>query len=99
MRDTLGQEERYFVANTMSTPMLVNDWKDPHRTMLAIIGPEKPIDDTEAQEVYRFVTEKGGKVIVAADNTNANKLANMFGVTFFNDPLMDENSTGNSRSD
>jgi len=90
MRETLDQEERYFVANTMSTPMLVNDWKDPHRTMLAIIGPEKPIDETEAQEVYKFVTEKGGKVIVAADNTNANKLASMFGVTFFNDPLMDE---------
>jgi len=90
MRDTFENGESYFVANTMSTPMLVNDWKDPHRTLLAIIGPEKPIDDTEADEIYRFVTEKGGKVIVAADNTNANKLANMFGVTFFNAPLLDE---------
>ena len=26
----------YTVANTMSTPMLVNDWKDPHRTLLVI---------------------------------------------------------------
>ena len=90
MRDTLSEEERYFVANTMSTPMLVNDWKDPHRTLLAIIGPEKPIDDTEADEIYKFVTERGGKVIVAADNTNANRLANKFGVTFFNDPMLDE---------
>ena len=90
MRDTFDEEEGYYVANTMSTPMLVNDWKDPHRTLLAIVGPEKPIDDTEAEEIYRFVTEKGGKVIVAADNTNANRLAGMFGVTFFNSPLMDE---------
>jgi len=90
MRGTLSEEELYFVANTMSTPMLVNDWKDPHRTLLAIIGPEKPIDDTEADEIYKFVTERGGKVIVAADNTNANRLASKFGVTFFNDPMLDE---------
>ncbi|MBI88066.1 MAG: hypothetical protein CMB67_03445, partial [Euryarchaeota archaeon] len=75
MRDSLVDEE-YLVANTMSTPMLVNDWKDPHRSLLAIIGPEKPIDETEADEVFKFVTEKGGKVIVASDNTNANRLAN-----------------------
>ena len=49
MRDTFDEEEGYYVANTMSTPMLVNDWKDPHRTLLAIVGPEKPIDDTEAE--------------------------------------------------
>jgi len=90
MRDSMGDDENYFVANTMSTPMLVNDWKDPHRTLLAIIGPEKPIDDTEADEIFKFVTEKGGKVIVAADNTNANRLANKFGVTYFNAPLFDE---------
>ena len=90
MRDSFEDEEGYFVANTMSTPMLVNDWKDPHRTLLAVIAPEKPIDETEADEIYRFVTEKGGKVIVAADNTNANKLAGMFGVTYFDDPLRDE---------
>ena len=24
----------YTIANTMSTPMLVNDWKEPHRTLL-----------------------------------------------------------------
>jgi len=99
MRESLSGEcegqsnsdcEFYFVANTMSTPMLVNDWKDPHRTLLAIIGPEKPIDETEAQEIHKFVTEMGGKVIVASDNTNANLLAKKFGVTFFDKPLLDE---------
>ena len=29
----------FSIANTMSTPMLVNDWNDPHRTMLIIAGP------------------------------------------------------------
>jgi len=92
MRESLGSEgEGYFIANTMSTPMLVNDWKDPHRTMLLIIAPEKPIDETEADAIYDFVTEKGGKVIVAADGTNANRLAAKFGVTFFGFPLQDEN--------
>ena len=91
MRDSMANDEGYFIANTMSTPMLVNDWKDPHRTALMIIGPEKPIAETEADAIYDFVTEKGGKVIVAADGTNANRLAEKFGVTFFDAPLNDEN--------
>ncbi len=81
----------YDVANTISTPMLVNDWRDPHRSMLVIVGPEKPIDQTEARAIHNFVTESGGKVIVAAENSNANELASLFGVTFFDDPLHDEN--------
>ena len=81
----------YFTANTMSTPMLVNDWKDPHRTMLVIVSPEKPIDETAADAIYDFVTEKGGKVIVAADNTNANRLASKFGISYFDKPLLDQN--------
>lgn len=91
MRESLGPDgEDYFIANTMSTPMLVNDWKDPHRTMLLVIAPEKPIDETEADAIYDFVTQKGGKVIVAADGTNANRLASKFGVTYFGFPLQDE---------
>ena len=38
--------------------------------MLLIVGPEKPIDETEAQAIYDFVTKEGGKVVVAADNWN-----------------------------
>ena len=63
-------DEGYFIANTMSTPMLVNDWRDPHRTALMIIGPEKPIAETEADAIYDFVTNRGGKAIVAADGTS-----------------------------
>ena len=70
MRDSLEEDDGYSIANTMSTPMLVNDWKYPHRTMLLVIAPEKPIDETEAESIYDFVTESGGKVIVAADGTN-----------------------------
>ena len=91
MRETMANDEGYFIANTMSTPMLVNDWRDPHRTALMIIGPEKPIAETEADAIYDFVTNRGGKVIVAADGTNANRLAEKFGVTFFDSPLNDEN--------
>ena len=37
MRSNLGDDGTgYTVANTMSTPMLVNDWKDPHRTLLVL---------------------------------------------------------------
>jgi len=100
MRDTLMEDVTrgigetsygYDVANTISTPMLVNDWRDPHRSMLLIVGPEKPIDQTEARAIYDFVTESGGKVIVASENSHANELAALFGVTFFDDPLLDEN--------
>ena len=91
MSDPTGLPDGYFIANTMSTPMLVNDWKDPHRTMLVIVSPEKPIDETAADAIYDFVTEKGGKVIVAADNTNANRLASKFGVSYFDSPLLDQN--------
>ena len=79
MADSLGESgEDYTIANTMSTPMLVNDWQNPHRTMLTIIAPEKPIDETEANKIHEFVTERGGKVIIAADNTNANRVAAKF---------------------
>ena len=54
-----NRDDGYYVANTMSTPMLVNDWKDPHRTLLTIVAPEKPIDQTEADEIFRILTEKG----------------------------------------
>ena len=81
MRDTLGESddgktgEKYSIYNTMSTPMLVNDWQDPHRTMLIIAAPEKPFDAAEAQAIHEFVTEKGGKVILAANSTNAKRVA------------------------
>ena len=46
MRNSLGEDGMdYVVANTMSTPMLVNDWREPHRTMLVIAAPEKPFDN------------------------------------------------------
>ena len=90
MRDGLGNDEGYKIRNTLSTPMLVNDWEEPHRTMLVIAGTEKPIDETEANAIHEFVTELGGKVIVATDGINANRLASKFGVTFFGDPLLDE---------
>ena len=70
MRASLGDEgKNYVVANTMSTPMLVNDWREPHRTMLVIAAPEKPFDSSEAEAIHDFVTEKGGKVIIAANST------------------------------
>lgn len=91
MADSLGAGgEDYTIANTMSTPMLVNDWQNPHRTMLIIVSPEKPIDETEATKIHEFVTEKGGKVIIAADNMNANRVAGKFGVTYFDAPLLDQ---------
>ena len=58
MRDSLGDDGvGYTVANTMSTPMLVNDWRDPHRTLLVIAAPEKPFDAAEASAIYDFVTK------------------------------------------
>ena len=53
MADSLGENgEDYTIANTMSTPMLVNDWQNPHRTMLTIIAPQKPFDETEANKIH-----------------------------------------------
>ena len=95
MRDTLGESEdgktgeKYSIYNTMSTPMLVNDWQDPHRTMLIIAAPEKPFDAAEAQAIHEFVTEKGGKVILAANSTNAKRVAEEFGVLYFDAPVSD----------
>ena len=96
MRDTLGESEdgetgeKYSIYNTMSTPMLVNDWQDPHRTMLIIAAPEKPFDAAEAQAIHDFVTEKGGKVILAANSTNAKRVAEEFGVLYFDAPVSDK---------
>ena len=90
MRANLGDDGTgYTVANTMSTPMLVNDWKDPHRTLLVIAAPEKPFDSAEASAIYDFVTEKGGKVILASNSTNAQLVASEFGVKYFDAPVVD----------
>ncbi|MDA8623307.1 DUF4350 domain-containing protein [Candidatus Poseidoniales archaeon] len=90
MRDSLGEDDGYEIYNTMSTPMLVNDWQDPHRTMLVITAPEKPFDAAEASAIYDFVTEKGGKVILAASSTNAQRVAEEFGILYFDAPILDQ---------
>ena len=90
MRDSLGEGDGYEIYNTMSTPMLVNDWQDPHRTMLIITAPEKPFDAAEASAIYDFVTEKGGKVILAASSTNAQRVAEEFGILYFDAPILDQ---------
>lgn len=92
MRSDLGDSADgagYNIANTMSTPMLVNDWNDPHRTMLIIAAPEKPFDQAEATAIHDFVTKKGGKVILAANSTNAQLVASEFGVKYFDAPVVD----------
>ena len=89
MREVLEGND-YSIANTMSTPMLVNDWNDPHRSMLIIAGPEKPFDAAEASALHDFVTEKGGKVILAASSTNAQLVAEEFGVKYFDAPVYDD---------
>ena len=89
MRNVVESND-FSIANTMSTPMLVNDWNDPHRTMLIIAGPEKPFDAAEASALHDFVTEKGGKVILAASSTNAQLVASEFGVKYFDAPVYDD---------
>ena len=92
MRESLGDGGMdYVIANTMSTPMLVNDWREPHRTMLIIAAPEKPFDNAEADALFDFVTERGGKVIIASNSTNAQTVADKFGVKYFDAPVVDPN--------
>ncbi|MDP6869157.1 MAG: hypothetical protein QGI21_00075 [Candidatus Poseidoniaceae archaeon] len=91
MRNSLGEGGLgYDVANTMSTPMLVNDWREPHRTMMVIAAVEKPFDSAEASAIHDFVTEKGGKVIIASNSTNAQTVASEFGIKFFDAPVADD---------
>lgn len=89
MRNVI-EDRDYSIANTMSTPMLVNDWNDPHRTLLVIAGPEKPFDAAEASALHDFVTQKGGKVILAASSINAQLVAEEFGVKYFDAPVYDD---------
>ena len=91
MRESLDD---FAVANTMSTPMLVNDWQNPHRTLLVIAAPEKPFDAAEAAAIHDFVTERAGKVILASNSTNAQLVAEEFGVKYFDDPVRDDINTG-----
>ena len=91
MADDLGTDGAgYTVANTMSTPMLVNDWREPHRTLLVMVSPEKPFDDAEATAIHEFVTQHGGKVILASDSSNAKRVADKFGVSYFTAPVLDD---------
>lgn len=91
MRGDLGDDgDRYDIANTMSTPMLVNDWREPHRTTLVITAPEKPFDAAEADAIHDFVTNKGGKVLLASNSTNAQLVANKFGVNYMGPSVADD---------
>jgi hypothetical protein len=91
MRGDLGADgDRYDIANTMSTPMLVNDWREPHRTTLVITAPEKPFDAAEADAIHDFVTNKGGKVLLASNSTNAQLVANKFGVNYMGPSVADD---------
>ena len=91
MRGDLGEDgDRYDIANTMSTPMLVNDWREPHRTTLVITAPEKPFDAAEADAIHDFVTNKGGKVLLASNSTNAQLVANKFGVNYMGPSVADD---------
>jgi hypothetical protein len=93
MRATLD-DQSFNVANTMSTPMLVNDWQNPHRTLLVIAAPEKPFDAAEAAALHDFVTKRAGKVILASNSTNAQLVAEEFGVKYFDSPIRDDINTG-----
>ena len=93
MRDSLD-DATFNIANTMSTPMLVNDWQNPHRTLLVIAAPEKPFDAAEAAALHDFVTERAGKVILASNSTNAQLVAEEFGVKYFDSPIRDDINTG-----
>ncbi|MBR68666.1 MAG: hypothetical protein CMA86_04060 [Euryarchaeota archaeon] len=86
--------EDFNVKNTMSTPMLVNDWQNPHRTLLVIAAPEKPFDAAEAAAIHDFVTKRAGKVILASNSTNAQLVAEEFGVKYFDAPVRDDINTG-----
>ena len=91
MRADLGVDgDGYDIANTMSTPMLVNDWREPHRTTLIITAPEKPFDAAEAEAIHDFVTNKGGKVLLASNSTNAQLVANKFGVNYMGPSVADD---------
>ena len=90
MHEDMG-DAGYRTFSTVSTPMLVNDWDTPHRTLLVMTAIEKPLDASEARQIHDFVTEKGGKVIIADDGTNAQKVADLFGLRYFGDPLVDPN--------
>ena len=91
MRADLGEDgDRYDISNTMSTPMLVNDWREPHRTTLVITAPEKPFDAAEADAIHDFVTNKGGKVLLASNSTNAQLVANKFGVNYMGPSVADD---------
>jgi hypothetical protein len=87
---TDGDGYGYDIANTMSTPMLVNDWREPHRTTLVITAPEKPFDAAEADAIHDFVTNKGGKVLLASNSTNAQLVANKFGVNYMGPSVADD---------
>ncbi len=91
MRADLGVDgDGYDIANTMSTPMLVNDWREPHRTTLIITAPEKPFDAAEVDAIHDFVTNKGGKVLLASNSTNAQLVANKFGVHYLGPSVADD---------
>ena len=84
MRESLDD---FTVANTMSTPMLVNDWQNPHRTCWLSLHPKSRSTLPRLRPFTTLSTERAGKVILASNSTNAQLVAEEFGVKYFDSPV------------
>ena len=85
LQERLGYNNRTIVT----TPLMLDEVKDPAECALVVVGVQKEYSSIECDAIVSFV-DSGGKLILANDNDLANSLSTRFGVKFYTDRVLDE---------
>lgn len=89
-------EKKKFETNCIiSSPLILNDTKNPEKTLYIAIGIEKKYDNSEILALIDFVG-KGGKILIADDFGYANSISKEYGIEFYGKRLYDINYEGNT---
>lgn len=68
---------------------LIKSMDNTSDSLYIIVGTDEPFTEAEAAALYFFV-KSGGKLVVAADNTNVNTLSSKFGIKYSNYTILDK---------
>jgi len=83
-------EQNYdVILKEESGASLIKNIDNASGSLYIVVGTDEPFTESEAAALHHFV-ESGGRIIVAADNTNVNNLSKKFGVEYSEHAILDK---------
>src|SRR5581483_8606984 len=76
------------VRDVVSTPSLLADVKEPQKTLLMIVGPERRYDEAESDAILDFL-HQGGRVLLADEGGFGTVIAREAGYAFDSSRVLD----------